>query len=168
MEKSQPLFRTEEDLLSFLEEKKIPYQRSEHPPVYTCEEAERYQPQMGGVSTKNLFLRDRHGKHYLVVTDCGRSLDLKSLGQKIDARKLHFGSEEELLRLLGVTRGAVTMLGLVNDAAGEVKLYIDSQIWPAEVYLCHPMVNTATLALKREGLERFFALTGHEVEVFSL
>ena len=68
--------------------------------------------------------------------------------------------------MLGVTRGAVTMMGLVNDTEGQVELWIDAEIWQAEYFLSHPLVNTATLILSKTELERFFALTGHACQVF--
>jgi len=74
---------------------------------------------------------------------------------------LRFGSEENLQRLLGVTRGSVTALGLVNDLEHQVALWIDAEIWQGEYFLCHPLVNTATLVLSKTELERFFSLTGH-------
>jgi Ala-tRNA(Pro) deacylase len=155
------MFETETQLLQFLEVHQIPYQRLEHPPVYTCEEAERLRPKSQGVSTKNLFLRDKRGVYYLVMTDCEKRVDLKKLEKQLGAPKLHFGSEEKLRELLGLTRGAVTVLGLVNDVEHHVHLLVDADIWNDETFLCHPLVNTATLVLIKADLERFFALTGH-------
>jgi len=74
---------------------------------------------------------------------------------------LRFGSEETLLRLLGVTRGSVTMMGLANDTSRQVELWIDASIWQGEHFLNHPLVNTATLILSKAELERFFEITGH-------
>ena len=71
------------------------------------------------------------------------------------------------MRLLGVTRGSVTMMGLVNDAEHLVELWVDAEIWQSENFLCHPLVNTATLVLSRSELERFFDLTGHAPKFFS-
>jgi Ala-tRNA(Pro) deacylase len=79
---------------------------------------------------------------------------------------LRFGSEKNLMRLLGVTRGAVTMMGLANDDEHNVELWIDDEIWQSEYFLSHPLVNTATLVLAKSELERFFALTRHTLHFF--
>ena len=158
----------EQELLQTLAARGIEYARSEHPPVYTCDEAAQYRPPMPGVDTKNLFLRDEKHRFYLVMTACEKRLDLKALGRAIGAPKLRFASEEELLAVLGLTPGAVTVLALVNDAAGQVELLVDAAYWPEAYYLCHPLVNTATLALSRESLERFLALTGHTPRVVEM
>ena len=156
---------TETLLLEFLDAQRIPYQRVEHPPVYTCEEAERLRPKLPGVSTKNLFLRDRQGAVYLVVTACEKKLDLKKLGQQMGAAKLHFGSEDKLWEALGLTRGSVTVMGLINDAEHRVQLWVDAEIWQEDYFLCHPLVNTATLLLSKSSLERFFEISGHSINL---
>jgi Ala-tRNA(Pro) deacylase len=162
------MIKNEAQFLEFLDMHQIIYQRLEHPPVYTCEEAERFRPKSEGVSTKNLFLRDKRGTFYLVMTDCNKRVDLKSLAQQIGAPKLHFGSEGKLMELLGLTRGAVTVLGLVNDDNQQVHLLIDSEIWDYDAFLCHPLVNTATLVLTKVDLERVFELTGHKPQVIEI
>ena len=70
------------------------------------------------------------------------------------------------MRLLGVTRGAVTMMSLANDTEHQVELWINADIWHGEYFLSHPLVNTATLVLAKLELERFFALTGHTLHFF--
>ena len=85
---------------------------------------------------------------------------------QLNSPHLRFGSEENLMRLLGVTRGSVTMLGLANDTEHQVELWLDSEIWNNENFLCHPLVNTATLVLSKNELEKFFSLTGHIPKFF--
>jgi Ala-tRNA(Pro) deacylase len=155
------MFSSERELLDFLDAHAIPYQRVEHPPVYTCEQSELYRPALPGVSTKNLFLRDKRGRFYLAMTACAKSLDLRQLGRLAQAPKLHFADPPAMSALLGVTPGAVTALGLVNDRDHRVQLWIDAEIWQAGAFLCHPLVNTATLVILRADLMRFFSLTGH-------
>jgi len=105
---------SEEELLAYLDRHLIPYQYTAHPPVFTCEEAEQYRPSLPGVSTKNLFLRDKRHQYYLLMTTCEKQVDLKQLGRGQQAAKLHFGDPDSLQALLGVTPGAVSVLGLVK------------------------------------------------------
>jgi Ala-tRNA(Pro) deacylase len=92
---------------------------------------------------------------------------LKKLSQALNAPKLHFGSEESLMELLRLTPGSVTVLGLINDLNHQVELWIDESIWKGTHFLCHPMVNTATLVLSKADLSRFFELTGHILHFIS-
>jgi Ala-tRNA(Pro) deacylase len=152
----------ESELLAFLRENGIPFERIEHPPVFTCEEADRYRMPLPAIHTKNLFLHDEgHAHYYLVVTRCGKRLDVRRLSDLLHVRKLHFCSAAELKALLGIGPGAVTALAVINDRAGKVDLLIDAQVWKADAFMCHPLVNTATLVLSRAGLEKFFGLCGH-------
>lgn len=161
-------YASEPDLLAYLDEHDVVYTRSEHPPVYTCEEAAQYRSAMPGVETKNLFLRDEKRNFFLVMTACAKRLDLKGLGQSIDAPKLHFASPEQLMDVLGLAPGSVTVLALVNDLDRKVILLVDQEYWPSEAYLCHPLVNTATLVLEHSALARFLDSTGHVPHVVTM
>jgi Ala-tRNA(Pro) deacylase len=158
---------TDATLCAFLDEHGIAFRRYDHEPVFTCEQAEPVVPaDVGAVHTKNIFVRDKKGRrHWLVVTTCAKAVDLKALAGVLGADTLSFASPERLQRLLGVTPGAVTILGLVNDAAHEVELVVDEEVWSAESLRAHPLVNTATLVLSRTGAGRFCALTGHQARV---
>ena len=157
----------ETGLYQFLETHHFSYERVEHPAVFTCAESEMHRPSLTAVSTKNLFLCDKKGRRfYLVVTACEKTLDFQSLSEHLNDPKLKFGSEDNLERLLGVTRGSVTMMGLVNDTDHQVELWLDAEIWKEDTFLCHPLVNTATLILSKQSVQRFFKITGHELHIF--
>jgi len=161
------MFATEKEFLEFLDAKQFVYQRIEHPAVFTCAEAELHRPSVPAVSTKNLFLCDKKARRFfLAVTSCEKTVKLDSLATQLGVPSLRFASEENLHRLLGVTRGAVTMMGLANDTEQRVELWLDTEIWQGEYFLSHPLVNTATLILSKTELERFFTLTGHTYHHF--
>lgn len=157
------------DILAFLTANGITYQLFEHPPVFTCEEAERLCPNMPGLATKNLFVRDRKGsRHILVIVPYTKSVDLKALKDLLDADKLSFASDERLLHYLGVTPGAVTLLGLACDRERAVEVVLDNAVAEAESIHCHPLRNTASVVLEREDVQRFLATTGHQVRVMDV
>jgi len=157
----------EKEFLAFMDANGFTYQRIEHPAVFTCEEADLHRPDMPAVSTKNLFLCDKKARRFfLAVTSCEKTVKLDELALQLGVPHLRFGSEENLMRLLGVTRGSVTMMGLIHDVEHDVELWIDEEIWGNEYFQSHPLVNTATLVLTKSELERFFMLTGHEVHLF--
>ena len=157
----------EKEFLAFMDANSFVYERVEHPAVFTCAESELHRPAMPAVSTKNLFLSDKKARRFfLAVTACEKTVKLDSLAKQLGVASVRFASEENLARLLGVTRGAVTMMGLANDVEYVVELWIDAEIWQSEYFLSHPLVNTATLILAKPELERFFALTGHALHIF--
>jgi len=161
------MITSEQEFLEFLNANGFSYQRIEHPAVFTCAESELHRPAVPAVSTKNLFLCDKKGRRFfLAVTACEKSVKLDALASQMGIAGIRFASEENLYQKLGVTRGAVTMMGLANDANHQVELWMDAEIWQREYFLSHPLVNTATLILPKSELERFFALTGHTLHLF--
>lgn len=154
------------DVYAYLAAHEIPYERYDHQPVFTCEEAEHAVPPIAAAHTKNLFLRDKKGlRHWLLVTLCSKAVDLKQVAESIGGDKLSLGSPERLLKHLGVTPGAVTILALLNDATHAVELVIDEDVWQAPSIRAHPLVNTTTLAIAQSDVRRFLRATGHEARV---
>ncbi len=140
----------------------ITFVRYDHPPVFTCAEADVYVPSAAeALQTKNLFLRDKKGaRHWLVITSCEKRVDIRALGEQLGVGRLSFGSPERLMRYLGVTPGAVTLLALASPGARDVELIIDAAARGVP-WRCHPMVNTATLVLESAACDAFLARTGH-------
>jgi len=157
------------DIYALLESLSIPFERYDHAPVFTCDEADAAVPNTAAVQTKNLFLRDKRGRrHILLVTSCAKSVDVKRFADQIDADHLSFGSAERLEKYLGVTPGSVTVLGLMNDTALGVELCVDADVWHTPSWRCHPLINSVTLVLARTDIERFFSHTGHTPRVLKL
>jgi len=99
-----------------LDSMKIKYEVTDHLAVYTISEME--QLRIDGMSevVKNLFLRDVKGKrHFLVVLQKDKKVNLKDLQKKLGSTSLSFASQERLYTFLGLEKGAVTPLGVLND-----------------------------------------------------
>lgn len=156
------------DIYTFLDQHKIPYQKFDHPAIFTVAEAQEKASAIPGGHIKNLFLRNRKGnKHYLVVIPADKQLNLKNLEALLD-EKLGFASPERLQQYLGVTPGSVTILGLINDQKHEVAVILDTELSTYDTLSCHPLINTATLVIPREGIEEFLKLRGNEVRYLPL
>ena len=154
------------NIYQFLAEHSIEYERVDHPPVFTCEEAEQLVPPMPGTDTKNLLVRDKKGRrHFLVVVRYDTSVDLKSLSRALGVSNLSFASSERLKKYLGIEPGAVSLLAIVNDIESAVEVILDADLWKARVLRCHPLVNTSTLAIRRSDIELLLRITGHRYTV---
>jgi Ala-tRNA(Pro) deacylase len=157
------------DLFEFLESHGIACVRHDHPPVFTCEEEAQHVPESGAARTKNLFMRDRRGRrHLLLVTLCSKTVRIAEFAEIAGADRLSFASPERLRQHLGVEPGAVTVLGLVNDAEHAVELYVDKDVWSAPSVHAHPLRNDATLVIAHDGLVAFLAATGHKPSVVTV
>jgi Ala-tRNA(Pro) deacylase len=150
------------DIYEFLAAHGIAYHRCDHPAVFTVAEVKLLVPPLDGMHTKNLFLRDKKGRrHVLVVVGSDKQVDIKGLSAVLGLDHLSFGSPERLKKYLGIEPGSVSLLALLNDANHDVEVFIDRELWSATALQCHPLVNTATLVIAREGIERFLQATGH-------
>ncbi len=157
------------DFYRFLAENSIAHEHHDHPPVYTVDEARRLVPPLPGAKTKNLFLRDKKGKqHYLVVVPADKRIDIQELPRVLGSSRLSFGSPARLRQYLGVEPGAVTIFAIFNDPKREVELVIDRALWQADAFQFHPLVNTSTLVISRENLDRFIAKTGHAARILEV
>ncbi len=151
------------DIYNFLQTHLIPFKRHDHPPVFTCEQANELIPDLPGTKTKNLFVRDKKGKqHFLIVVSDEKQVDLNALAKSIETSRLSMGSPERLMTHLGVEPGSVSLLALVNDTGGSVQLVLDSPIANAQALQCHPLVNTSTLVIPREGIEKLLYELNHK------
>lgn len=157
------------DIYTFLESHQIAYDKHVHPAVFTCEESEALGLNIGGVSTKNLFLKDDKKKRFfLVVVGHEKSVDLKALGTLIGVKGLSFVGPELLKEYLGVEPGSVTVLGLINDTENVVEVIFDQHVWDSDAINCHPLVNTASLVIPHAGVEAFLKAVAHEVRVMEV
>lgn len=147
-----------------LEALEIPFEAVTHQPVFTIEEMAALKLPKEKCVAKNLFIRDdKKQNYYLFVVHQDKRADLKRMREKLGSRPLTFASEEDLNRLLGLTKGAVTPFGIINDEAHRVKVCIDT-VFERSCIGVHPNVNTATFWLKTSDLIRFIEHHGNQTE----
>jgi Ala-tRNA(Pro) deacylase len=158
---------TPDELLARLGELGLKTRTVTHPPVFTVEEAKALRGELPGAHIKNLFLRDKKGKMWLVVAEEDRPIDLKALGELLGGR-LSFGSADRLMTYLGVIPGAVTPFGIINDAGNQVQVIIDRELLDHDPINCHPLCNDRTTAISPQDLMAFFAACNHKPEVVDL
>lgn len=151
-----------DDLVKRLQELGIPHQTHEHPAVFTVEEAQRHCGHLPGAHCKNLFLKDKKGQLWLVVTLDGREVNIKALQKAMGAARLSFGKAELLMEVLGVIPGAVTPFGLLNDSEQRVQVILDADMMTADLLNYHPLRNDATTAITPAGLRQFISACGHQ------
>ena len=153
-----------ESILNKLDELNIPYEIINHPPVYTIKEMEDLNLNKKGHIVKNLFLKNSNGKkHYLVVLKGDKKADLKSIRSQINSTALSFASEERLEKHLGLLKGAVTPLGIINDNDHSVNVVLDEDLKNEKIIGVHPNVNTATVFITFDDLLKFINTFGNEV-----
>lgn len=157
---------TPDQLFVFLDNLGIAHRTVTHPPLFTVEQSQSLRGTIPGGHTKNLFLRDKKQAVYLVTALEDADIDLKGLHRVLGASgRFSFGSSDLLLELLGVTPGSVTPFGAINDTAGRVTVVLDAPLMKHTTINAHPLTNTMTTSVAREGLVKFLEATGHSPRI---
>ena len=69
---------------------------------------------------------------------------------------------------VGITPGAVSLFAVFNDTGHAVEVVVDKTLWDAPAFQFHPLVNSSTLVITKDHLERFLERTGHPVRVIDV
>ncbi|WP_460449838.1 prolyl-tRNA synthetase associated domain-containing protein [Alsobacter sp. SYSU BS001988] len=151
-----------QDLFAFLDSLDIPSETVTHPAVFTVEESKRLRGELPGAHVKNLFVKDKKGRLFLVSALEDTVIDLKKLHERVGgAGRVSFGSAELLMEVLGVEPGSVTPFAVLNDSGKRATVVLDARLMEHERINVHPLVNTMTTGVSRSGLVRFLEATGH-------
>ncbi len=159
---------TSETILKRLEDLGIASQTHTHVPVFTVEESQAHCSHLPGGHCKNLFLKDKKGALWLVVTLDERPINMKELRHKIGAHHLSFGKPDLLRDVLGVEPGSVTPFALINDNEHQVRVVLDKEMMAMDLLNYHPLINTMTTAISPNDLLTFIRDTGHEPDLVEL
>ena len=142
--------RGQPELYDLLKKLDISFDYRVHPPIATIEEATKHWKGINGGRCKNIFLRNHKGnRHYLVILEHLRVLNMRDLELRLRQGKLSFASPERLKKYLGVEPGSVTPLGLINDIEHHVHIFLDDTLLNFERLSFHPNVNTASVTIAR-------------------
>ena len=149
-------------LFARLDELGLSHRTVEHPALYTVEQSRELRGDLPGAHIKNLFLRDKKRRMWLVTVLESREMDLKSLRHRIGAQgNLSFGNAELLMERLGVIPGAVTPFSVINDREGAVTMVLDKALLEIDPVNAHPLRNDRTTAIAPGDLLRFLEAEGH-------
>lgn len=152
---------TPEELFQRLDGLGIVHNTVDHPPLFTVQQSRELRGELPGAHVKNLFLRNKKGKMWLVTCLEDRKIDLKLLRQELGTSSLSFCSPEMLMQYLGVVPGAVSPFGVANDRDSKVQVVLDSALLEIDPLNFHPLDNRRTTAVCAQDLVRFLDSTGH-------
>lgn len=154
-----------------LDELKIQYQRVDHEPADTMEACKAIDEVLyPAVICKNLFLcNTQKTSFYLLMIREDKKFKTKEISHQINSARLSFATPEDMEKLLDITPGSVSVMGLMNDTEKKVKLLVDEDILKEEYIGCHPCINTSSIRLKvKDVFETFLNTVGHKYTVVTL
>jgi Ala-tRNA(Pro) deacylase len=161
--------RGQAELYRLLEKLSIEFEYHEHPPLATIEDAKIHWAHYNSGRCKNIFFRNHKGdRHYLVILEHLRQLNIKDLEKRLKQGKLTFASDQRLKNYLGVEPGSVSPFGLINDPEKHVHLFIDEKLNECDRLTFHPNINTASLVISKPDFIKFLEYTGNSYEFIRL
>ena len=161
--------RGQKELYDLFARMDIQFEYHEHPPLNTIEDAKVHWKDYNSGRCKNIFFRNHKGdRHYLVVLEHLRQLNIKDLEKRLKQGKLTFASDQRLKKYLGVEPGSVSPFGLINDNENHVHLFIDEKLKESERLAFHPNINTASLVISKTDFLKFLEHTGNTYEFIRL
>ncbi len=153
------------ELFERLTELGVEHRTIDHVPVFTVEEARRLRGRIEGAHSKNLFVRDKKERHWVVSCLSERTVDLKWLALELGTKRLTFCSPRRLTGYLGIRAGAVSPFAVINDTRGLVRVALDAELLANEPLNFHPLDNARTTSISRAGLLRFLEAEGHPPKI---
>ena len=161
---SEPM--TPDSLFEKLEAMGIQTSTISHEPLFTVDQSSRIKDTLPGGHTKNLFVKDKKGNHFLIVAEAHAEIALNKVHSLIGAKgRVSFGNSDRLMRFLGVRPGSVTAFAPINDHANVVKVVIDEPLMEFDQINCHPLTNEMTTTISKTDLLRFLEEIGHPPDI---
>ena len=158
-----------DELFAFLDRLGIAHKTMTHAPLFTVEQSQALRGSIAGGHTKNLFVKDKKDKVFLLVAPEDAAIELKSMHRLLGASgRFSFGSADLMRELLGVEPGSVTPFGAINDKDARVNVVLDAAMMKHEILNYHPLVNTMTTSIASADLVKFLQATGHDPRIEAL
>lgn len=137
----------------FLDALGVEYDRVDHEAAMTMEICEEIDRVLDAVICKNLFLCNRQQTDfYLLMIPGDKVFKTKDISAQIGSSRLSFATAEHMERFLDITPGSVSVMGLMNDKEGTVRLLIDEDVLKEAYVGCHPCINTSSLRIRTEDM----------------
>ena len=156
---------TVDQLLAALDEHRIEHTTITHEPLYTVEQSQQVVFDLPGVHTKNLFLRNKKGRMFLLLVEQDHRVDLRALKDRLNfpGGQFAFASTERLGKYLGVVPGSVSPLAVFNDHEKKVEVFIQNTLLAHQWIYLHPCRNTHSTRMRTSDLLRVLEAWQHPV-----
>lgn len=153
---------TDEDLMRKISDLSIDTVMLSHQPLMTVEDQNAQKHLSHGAHSKNLFLKDKSNKFWMITALDDTSINLKNAAQQLGAGKFTFGKPAEMLDLLGITPGSVSPFALINDTANQVTFVLEKRMLEYTHQNFHPLRNDRTVRIATDDFIAFLNHIDHE------
>ena len=154
-------------LIDLLKITKYNIEVHEHDALFTVQNSRELRGKIKGAHSKNLFLKNKKNKFFLLTCEESNKVDLKRISKSLKLGNTSFAKEEYLDQYLKITPGSVSPFALLNDEGGWVDFYLEQTLHESKFVNFHPLVNTFTITIETNKFIEFMIENDKKIHIFS-
>ena len=155
------------ELIELLKKENYNITVHQHDALFTVQDSKKFRGKIEGVHTKNLFLKNKKNKFFLLTCEEADKIDLKKISKALDLGNISFAKEEYLDQYLKIKPGSVSPFALLNDESGEVDFYLEQTLYESKFINFHPLINTLTITIETDKFIQFLIENDKKIHIFS-
>ena len=139
----------------------------QHDALFTVQDSKKLRGKIEGAHSKNLFLKNKKNKFFLLTCEEADKIDLKRISKSLELGNTSFAREEYLDKYLKIKPGSVSPFALLNDEGGQVDFYLEQTLYESEFVNFHPLINTSTITIETKMFIQFMIENNKKTHIFS-
>ena len=155
------------ELIELLKRKKYEIKVHQHDALYTVEDSKKLRGKIIGSHSKNLFLKNKKNKFFLLTCEEADSIDLKKISKLLELGNISFAKEKYLDQYLKIKPGSVSPFALLNDESGQIDFYLEQTLYESKFVNFHPLINTLTITIETKRFIEFMIENNKKIHIFS-
>ena len=155
------------DFIKILTDKNYFYKLHHHEPLFTVTDSQSLRGKIDGAHSKNLFLKNKKNKFFLISSDENSLINLKQISKSLKLGNVSFAKEEFLKNLLGISPGSVSPFALLNNRKNDIDFYLEDRLYNSSFINFHPLTNTATITMETKDFIKLMIANNKKINIFS-
>ena len=139
----------------------------QHDALFTVQDSKKLRGNIEGAHSKNLFLKNKKNKFFLLTCEEADKIDLKRISKSLELGNISFAREEYLDKYLKVKPGSVSPFALLNNEGVQVDFYLEQTLHESKYVNFHPLVNTSTITIETKRFIQFMIVNDKKIHIFS-
>jgi len=155
------------ELIELLKKRKYEIKVHQHDALFTVEDSKKLRGKIDGAHSKNLFLKNKKNKFFLLTCEEADKVDLKRVSKSLGLGNTSFAKEEYLDQYLKIKPGSVSPFALLNDEGGQIDFYLEQSLYQSKFVNFHPLINTFTITIETNNFIEFMIENNKKIHIFS-
>ena len=155
------------ELIELLKKDKYNIEVHQHAALFTVEDSKKLRGKINGAHSKNLFLKNKQNKFFLLSCEEADKIDLKKISKSLEIGNVSFAKQEYLEQYLKIKPGSVSPFALLNDDNDFVSFYLEQNLYESKFVNFHPLINTFTITMETEKFIEFMIENNKKIHIFS-